>query len=87
MQNKRALRILKWAAIIAVGILLFLWGERAAYIERGYEAVGGEYLLLLFPFFWWAIERSIKDFRQMRRGAEQVAEDERGDEDGTGEAR
>lgn len=69
MQDKRILKLLKWLVIIAAGILLFLWGKRAAYIERGYEAVGGEYLLLLFPFFWWAAERVIKDFRRMWKDA------------------
>lgn len=80
MQDKRALQILKWLAIIAAGILLFLLGKRVAYIERGYKAVGGEYLLLLLPLLWLAVEQVIKDFRKMWRDAKETvdAEEEKG---------
>ena len=77
-------KILKWVAISAVGILLFLWGKEAAFEWRGYEAIGGEYLLLLFPLLWWAVEGTIKDTREAwkdRRKGEDVEDgtDENGD--------
>jgi hypothetical protein len=42
-------------------IFLLLVGVKAAYIERGYEAVGGEYGVLLLPVLYYGVKRSIKD--------------------------
>ena len=31
----------------------FAWGRQAAQVERGYAAIGGEYLFLLLPFVYY----------------------------------
>ena len=35
--------------VLLVTALTFAWGKQTARIERGYDAYGGEYLLLLIP--------------------------------------
>ena len=37
------------AAVLLITAAAFVWGQRAALIERGYTAHGGEYLLLPIP--------------------------------------
>jgi len=52
----------KWfaAAELAVVLLItaaaFVWGRRAALIERGYSAFGGECLLILLPVIYYIIK-------------------------------
>ena len=41
-----AFAVLKYAALTVAGVLLFRWGQGYALAERGYEAIGGEALLL-----------------------------------------
>lgn len=40
----------------------FTWGQRIALAERGYDARGGEYLLLLFPVLYYTGKRVILDW-------------------------
>ena len=40
----------------------FAWGKQTALAERGYEAVGGEYLLLLIPAIYYTGKRTILDW-------------------------
>ena len=40
----------------------FVWGRETAQIERGGEAVGGEYLLLLLPVIYYTGKRIILDW-------------------------
>lgn len=56
-----AMGVAKWTAITVCGILLFKWGQAAAYAQRGYKAIGGEVFLLFLPLFWRLIETAIKD--------------------------
>ncbi len=53
--------VVKWTSITICGILLFKWGQAAAYAQRGYEAIGGEIFLLFLPLFWWLIETTAKE--------------------------
>lgn len=53
---------IKWSAIILSSALLFLAAKDAALKERGYEAFGGEYVILLLPFIYYVAERIIKDW-------------------------
>ena len=50
----------------------FAWGQRAALIERGYTAHGGEYLLLVIPFIYYTGKRIAEDWivelRELWRG-------------------
>lgn len=56
-----AFAVLKYAALTAAGVLLFRWGQGYALAERGYEAIGGEALLLGLPLFWYLTETTIRD--------------------------
>ena len=48
MKTKRSLAsvVLELVAVLLVTALAFAWGMQTAQAERGYTAIGGEYLLL-----------------------------------------
>lgn len=57
------------ARIANAGVLLFRWGQGYALAERGYEAIGGEALLLGLSLFWYLTETTIRDtVRDFRKG-------------------
>lgn len=62
------------AAVLLVTAAAFAWGKGTARIERGYEAIGGEYLLLLLPAIYYTGKQTILDwiaeFREGKAGAE-----------------
>ena len=41
------------AVVLLATVAAFTWGQRAALIERGYTARGGEYMLLLIPAIYY----------------------------------
>lgn len=59
------------AAVLLITAAAFAWGQRAALIERGYTARGGEYLLLI-PFIYYTGKRIAEDWivelRELWRG-------------------
>ena len=55
---------LKYAALTAVGILLYYILHGQATAERGYEAIGGEVFALFIPGLWYIIETSFRDWKQ-----------------------
>lgn len=63
--------LLELAAVLLVTALAFAWGRQVAQAERGYNAIGGEYLLLLLPAMYYAGKRTIQDWiadiRERRR--------------------
>jgi len=73
MKPKRSLAsvVLELAAVLLVTALAFAWGKQAAQAQRGYTAIGGEYLLLLIPFMYYPGKRTvldwITDLRKLRR--------------------
>ena len=73
MKPKRSLTsvVLELAAVLLVTALAFAWGKQAAQAQRGYTAIGGEYLLLLIPFMYYPCKRTvldwITDLRKLRR--------------------
>ena len=73
MKPKRSLTsvVLELAAVLLVTALAFAWGKLAAQAQRGYTAIGGEYLLLLIPFMYYPGKRTvldwITDLRKLRR--------------------
>ena len=73
MKPKRSLTsvVLELAAVLLVTALAFAWGKQAAQAQRGYTAIGGEYLLLLIPFIYYPGKRTvldwITDLRKLRR--------------------
>ena len=50
------------AAVLLITAAAFAWGQRAALIERGYTARGGEYLLLLIPAIYYTGKRTALDW-------------------------
>lgn len=67
----RASVVLELAAVLLVTVLAFAWGLQTAQDERGYTAIGGEYLFLLLPFMYYPGKRTvldwIADLRELRR--------------------
>lgn len=64
MEPKRSLAsvVLELAAVLLATALAFAWGKQVAQAERGYEAIGGEYLLLLLPAIYYTGKRTILDW-------------------------
>lgn len=64
MKPKRSLAsvALELAAVLLMTALAFAWGRQAARIERGYEAIGGEYLFFLLPAIYYTGKRTILDW-------------------------
>lgn len=53
--------IVLYAALTAAGILLFRAGAAVAYMECGYNAVGGEVFALFLPVFYYIISQAVGD--------------------------
>ena len=64
MKPKRSLAsvLLELAAVLLVTALAFAWGVQTAQAERGYTAIGGEYLFLLLPAIYYTGKRTILDW-------------------------
>lgn len=64
MKTKRSLAsvLLELAAVLLVTALAFTWGVQTAQAERGYTAIGGEYLFLLLPAMYYTGKRTILDW-------------------------
>lgn len=73
MRRKRSLAfmICELAAVLLMTAAAFVWGRQTAQAQRGYDAFGGEYLLLLLPAIYYASKRTlldwITDIREMQR--------------------
>ena len=60
--TKRLVRVL-------LAVALYLWARSMAQAARGYDAVGGELLILGLPWYIEAIGRTVKDWiREIREG-------------------
>lgn len=61
MKPKRspASAALELATVLLLTTAAFAWGRQTARIERGYEAIGGEYLFLLLPAIYYTGKRAI----------------------------
>lgn len=74
MRRKRSLAsvLFELAAVLLVTALAFAWGKQTAQAERGYTAIGGEYLLLLLPAIYYTGKRTvldwITDLRELTKG-------------------
>jgi len=65
MNRKRKSRlsaVVKWAAVVVASLILFVVAKDYALRERGYSAIGGEYMLLLLPLILYAAGRTVKDW-------------------------
>ena len=74
MRRKRSLAsvLFELAAVLLMTALAFAWGKQTALAERGYNAIGGEYLLLLLPAMYYTGKRTtldwIADLRELKKG-------------------
>lgn len=72
--------LIEWSLVILVTMTAFRLGVIYAYLERGYQAHGGEYLLLLIPPIYYAAKRTlidwIADLRRAKGRRERSAESE-----------
>jgi len=55
-------------AVLLITGAAFMWGKETAMAERGYEAIGGEYLLLLIPAIYYIGKRTITDWEECDHG-------------------
>lgn len=64
MKPKRSFAsvVLELAAVLLVTAFAFAWGVQTAQAERGYTAIGGEYLFLLLPFMYYPGKRTVLDW-------------------------
>ena len=64
MKPERSLAsvLLELATVLLVTALAFAWGMQTAQAERGYTAIGEEYLFLLLPFMYYPGKRTILDW-------------------------
>ena len=64
MKPERSLAsvLLELATVLLVTALAFAWGMQTAQAERGYTAIGGEYLFLLLPAMYSPGKRTILDW-------------------------
>lgn len=64
MRFKRSLAsiIFEVAIVLLVTALTFAWGKQTALAERGYNAISGEYLLLILPAMYYTGKRTILDW-------------------------
>lgn len=60
--KNRTAAAVELAAVLLATAAAFAWGQRAALIERGYTARGGEYLLLLIPAIYYIGKRIAADW-------------------------
>ena len=60
-RKSRAAAAVELAAVLLI-TAAFAWGQRAALIELGYTARGGEYLLLLIPVIYYTGKRTVLDW-------------------------
>jgi apolipoprotein N-acyltransferase len=63
-RRKRAIAFVAYAALFALGVLLFLWAHEYATRERGYIAYGGEVLFIGLPLFVWIVRTTAQDWRR-----------------------
>lgn len=54
--------VLELLAVLLVTVTAFAWGKQTALAERGYNAIGGEHLLLFLPFMYYPGKRTILDW-------------------------
>ena len=74
MKPKRSLASVacELLAVLLITGTAFMWGKGAALAARGYEAIGGEYLLLLLPAIYYTSKRTLLDWiaelRELKKG-------------------
>ncbi len=63
----RARRVIFWALIIFGTSFCFFWAKDAALAARGYQAIGGEWLLWLLPGMLWVGIDTAREIHKLHR--------------------
>ena len=58
---KGLVKATKWVVVITGTVILFALSKEYALLERGYEAFGGEYMILLLPFLYYVARECFRD--------------------------
>ena len=70
-------QLIKYLLLAAGGVALFLVTNQAETARRGYQAIGGEALLILLPVMYALLARTAKDMvREIRRVIRECTERE-----------
>lgn len=72
LSGKHISAALELVFVLLVTVLVFRAGVTQARAQRGYDAYGGEYLLLVLPVLYYAGKQTLLDWladlREIRRG-------------------
>ena len=72
LSRKQVSAVLELVIVLLATALVFRLGVATAKAERGYDARGGEYLLLTLPALYYAGKQTLQDWladlREIRRG-------------------
>lgn len=74
LSRKQVSAVLELVIVLLATALVFRLGVATAKAERGYDAHGGEYLLLGLPALYYAGKQTLQDWladlREIRRGGQ-----------------
>lgn len=74
LSKKQVSAVLELVIVLLATALVFRLGVATAKAERGYDAHGGEYLLLMLPALYYAGKQTLQDWladlREIRRGGQ-----------------
>lgn len=74
LSKKQVSAVLELVIVLLATALVFRLGVATAKAERGYDAHGGEYLLLTLPVLYYAGKQTLQDWladlREIRRGGQ-----------------
>lgn len=69
-KKRQARRVIFWALMVFGTSFCFFWAKDAALAARGYQAIGGEWLLWLLPgMLWVGIDTAREIRRALKKGA------------------
>lgn len=66
-KEKRFKAAVKYILLTVAGVIAFKHLSSVALVERGYRAYGGECLLLMLPFVYYAASDMVKDLKEWTR--------------------
>lgn len=63
MRHKRKSRLAaEFIGILTVTAVAFIKARAYAGVWRGYDAIGGEFMLLLLPIIYYLLKQTIRDY-------------------------
>lgn len=67
-KKKPVRRLIKFSYVLIITFMIGKWGFYVAYMQRGYKAVGGEYILLLITCWaaWKAISNLLDALEELK---------------------